>query len=141
VTEYEAIRVVSAAFGTAWESARPAVPYCFEGELFDAKGVGTWARLSLRHTTSEQLTHGGAGTRRWARRGNLMVQLFAPIDGGRGLLADMAADVRTALEGLSLPGASGEPFVTYAGATREAGTDGAWLMAVVTIPFVYYETR
>lgn len=134
MTERQAIEAIYQLWLDSWPTLRPTVPYTFANEIFES--AASWARLSLIHTTSRQMTMGAAPSRRWERNGYVFVQLFAPPDAGRGALADLAEDVRVALEGKRAL-----EINLYAAATNETPTDGAWAMTAVSVPFRYVQTR
>jgi hypothetical protein len=146
VTEREAIEAILQRWEDEWEALHPAdtgdldcVPWYAGNEAHDPAdlgALGAWARINVIHTVAEQTTHGSAPSRKWERRGNIFVQLFAPIDAGVGLLAELADDVRTALEGFR----SGA-LCTYGGRTQEGAEDGVWAMSTVVVSFRYTETR
>lgn len=141
MTERESYEAILTQFESVWDVLHPPVssdpdyaPYAYDNEIFES--VERWVRLSVRHTVSRQTTMGSAPNRRFEREGVVFVQVFALPNVGRGALADLAADVRTALEGQRLSG-----LVLHAGSTQEVSTDGVWAMLVVSIPFRYSETR
>lgn len=146
MTEREAIEAIYEQWESGWETLHPAsqadpahVPYTFRNEAFtpDTLGsLGAWARLSVIHTRAEQITFGDVGTRKFERRGNVFVQLFAPIDQGVGVLADLAQDVRATLEGQRL-----EELNLKAARTEELPEDGGWAAVVVVVEFRYTDTR
>lgn len=139
MTEAEAIEAIQQRFIDGWTAIHPAdpedpdhVPFTFSGEVFDSSD--TWVRLSVNHSTRNQMTAGA--TARFDSRGNIMVQLFGSIDIGATQLAELAEDVRTVLEGIRL-----QDIVIRAGASRPAGTDGRWEMKIVTLPFEVEQQR
>jgi hypothetical protein len=146
VTEREAIEAIYGQWESAWESLHPPsqsdpahVPFTFRNESYspDALGqLGAWARISVIHTVAEQITFGDVGTRKFERRGNVFVQLFAPVAEGVGTLADLAQDARTCLEGMRL----GELNLKSA-RTVEGTEDGRWAMSSVVVEFRYTDTR
>jgi hypothetical protein len=146
MTEIEAINAILSQWKTGWQALHPTsesdpqyVPWTTTNEDFapDQLGaLGAWARISVQHTAAEQATMGSAPSRKFERRGNVFVQLFAPKNNGVALLATLAEDVRTVLEG----GRLGEVNI-YAGRTVELPEDGVWAMATVILPFRYTRTR
>lgn len=146
MTEAEFIETVYEQWESGWEdlhSADPSdpshVPFTFKSEAFstDQLGeLGAWIRISIIHTAAEQTTSGTAPNRKFERRGNVWAQLFAPQGSGVGLLATLAGDVRTVLEGMRLGEAN-----LYAGDTREGSDEPTWATSTVVIPFRYTETR
>jgi hypothetical protein len=146
VTELEAIQAILGQWETGWDALHPqdtddpdCVPYTYTNESFstDQLGdLGAWARVSIIHTSASQLTQGSAPYRKWERRGNVFVQLFAPINQGAATLAELSDDVRTALEGHRL-----ENLNLYEGRTEEVPDDGAWSRRVVVVRFRYVDTR
>ena len=104
MTEREAIEAILGQWKTGWASAYPSVPWTTRNEQFTTDGLTSWVRITVSHTTSDQTTCGSAPSRKFERRGNVFVQLFAPVDAGYGTLADYAQTVRTVLEGVRLDG-------------------------------------
>jgi hypothetical protein len=146
VTERQVIEAALAQFDAQWEVLHPGsrspantaqagcVPWTTSNEPFTPDQLGVlqaWARITINHSTRVQATMGDAPTFKDDVRGQIIVQLFAPVGKGGGLLADLAKDVRSTLRGrfsgLSL----------HAGATQPGGEDGRWAMCVVVIPFRY----
>lgn len=146
MTEAEATQAILEAWEDGWDPLHPEdpddpehVPYTYDNEVFDTGSLGdlgAWARVSIRHSTGRQATMGSAPSRKFERRGFIMVQLFAPIDQGRTLLSELADDVRTALEGVR-----SSELLIHEGVTEESPSDGRWAMSVVTLPFRYTQTR
>lgn len=145
MTEKQAIEAIYEQWESGWEALHPAspsdpdhVPFSLRNEADNpAPGaLGAWARVSVIHTTAEQVTQGSAPNRKFDRRGNVFVQLFAPLNAGVALLAELADDVRTALANRGL----GE-LNLYEGRTVEVPEDGIWAMTTVVIPFRYTDMR
>lgn len=146
MTEAQAIEVMVEAWASAWAILQPSVTYGLDNETFRSADP-LWARVLVRHTTSQQLTQGPKGARRFVRHGNIIVQLFGDIDAGRAPVAALVGSARAALEAQDL-GSSGpgsDVVTTLAGATGEViaskTTEGKWWQQNLTIPFRYYETR
>lgn len=135
MTEAQAIEAIYQRWRTIWLAAHPLVPFHFENE--GAESAGSWARVSVRHTTSRQMTQGQAPYRKFERRGVIMVQLWSPIDAGRAAMSALCDSARTVFEGKTID----EGLNCYGGATQESQTDGAWFMASVVTQFRYVETR
>ena len=146
MTEREAIEGILETFESGWETLHPAsvsdpdcVPWTTKNEDFDETQLGVlgaWARIAIIHTSAEQITQGLAPVRKFERRGNVFVQLFAPVAAGVGLLADLAQDVRTVLEGQRVGALN-----LAAGRTQEGAEDARWAMVSVVIPFRYVDQR
>lgn len=146
MTEVEAVQAILEQWEDGWDALHPLdpdaeghVPYTYVNETYttDHLGdLGAWVRVTIQHTTSEQATMGSVGIRKWHRRGNVLVQVFTPIDSGRLLASELADDVRTVLEGYRA-----SDLNLYAGTTGESDEDGAWLMTTVVVPFRYVSTR
>lgn len=141
MTEREFNQVLIEHWEDGWDTLHPPdpsdpdhVPYTYDNEIFES--ALRWVRLSVRHTVSKQTTMGSAPSRRFEREGFVMVQVFANVNVGRGELADLAADVRTVLEGKRFAG-----LVIHAGSTQETPSDGVWAMTVISLPFRYVELR
>lgn len=144
MTEAQAIEAMQEAWVSSlsgWPSLHPDVPFVLDDEEFQAPA--TWARFSIVHTVSNQISMGGPGQRRFERRGRIAVQLFGEVNQGSAQLAGFADDVRTLLECKSIIVAPNDYVRTYAGTTTKpsGGTDGRWAMRLVTIPYWYTETR
>lgn len=148
MTEAQAVEAMLQHWADAWEALHPDdaddpdyVPWIADGEQL-ADPPARWARISIIHTASGQITTGGTGARRFERLGRIAVQLFADAGAGRAALAELADDVRTCLEGARM-GYEDEPehVHAYAGQTSSEDTDGRWLMAVVHVPFRYDQIR
>lgn len=137
MTEAQALQAIFERWTSTWPDLQPLVPFCFDGEILES--ATEWARVSVQHTTSRQMTL-GVTSRRFERLGNIFVQLFCPAGAGVGRAARLAADVRTVFEARSIV-ADGEVVHTYAARTEEVPTDGAWTMRTVVVPMRYVETR
>lgn len=145
MTETDAVDALTQRWITAFDALNPlsgigSVSYCFEGEPTVAPSH--WIRVTVLHSSARQVSAGGTGTRRFERRGNVFVQMFADLERGRRDLGVMADAARSVFEGqrVSVVG-DDEPIVVYAGQTREVETDGRWVRSSVVFPFVYYQTR
>lgn len=152
MTEPEAVQALYAELVAGWampeiNRADPVgakyVPITFKNERLDTSQLGplsAWARASIIWTGAEQITQGQAPYRKWMRYGYVFVQLFVPADTGTALLALLAHDIRTALEGKGIDddlntreGASGNPTADK--------DDPRWAMQTVTVRFDFEETR
>lgn len=146
MTEVEAIQAILERWEDGWDVIHPTdpaapahVPYTYTSETFrpDELGdLGAWCRVSIIHTSAQQLTMGSSPNRKWERRGNAIVQVFAPLDRGRLLASELADDVRAVLEGQRLG-----DLLLYEGRTEEGGEDGAWWMVAVVVSFRYTDHR
>lgn len=145
--EAEAIELLSARWNTMWPTLQPAVPSSLENEAWrPPDNTAYWAAAFIRHTTSQQLTQGAEGKRRFERKGNIIVMLFADVDQGRGglsLLVDRPNGVRAIFEGKRLALVT-DPLWIGAAASAEGGkngktTDGRWFQQNVQLPFRYYD--
>lgn len=141
MTEAQAIELIAERWAASWG---PTPPYGFDNEAFRSLDP-QWARVTVQHTTSMQLTHGPIGGRRFEYRGNIVVQLFGDVDAGRAGVSTLVEAVKVALDSQSLGGSpSVEPLTTYAATTRETqskATEGKWYQLNVIVPFVYYAYR
>lgn len=146
MTEAQAIQAILAQWESGWDDLHPQssadpdyVPYTYTNEAFEPASLGdlgAWARVSIVHTAGAQVTQGSAPSRKFERRGNVFVQLFAPIDNGVAVLAGLSDDVRTTLEGQRL-----EDLNLYEGRTEELPEDGIWARRVIVVRFRYVDTR
>jgi hypothetical protein len=146
VTEAQAIEGLYERWQSGWETLHPdivgdpqRVPYTFKNENFATDDLGTlgaWARVSIIHSTADQVTMGSVGARKFERAGSIYVQIFAPLSQGVGLLARLADDARTVFEGVRVT-----DVTVHAGRTQEGPDDGAWAMTTVVFPFRYTDVR
>ena len=99
----------------------------------------TWARVTIRHLTSEQASlSDDAGVRRYTRRGQVVVQIFTPLKGDGLVAADsIASAIQGAFLGVSTP--NGVWFRSVR--TNEVGIDGSWFQTNVLAEFQYDEVR
>lgn len=138
MTEAQAIRLISNTFRDAWPAASGNLPLALDNEAMPS--ADSYATLSVKHTTSQQMTMGPVGSRRFRRDGHIYVKLWGPVDAGRAGLSALVGAVRIILEAVSLVVGS-DALTTQAAYTRELGADGKWWMCVVQIPFWYVEQR
>lgn len=138
MTELEAVTAILTRFEDQWTTLQPGVSYFFGNEVGEA--TSSWARVTVRHTVRDQVTHGIKPHRKFETRGVIFVQLFAPLNAGVGALADLCDDARVVFEGESIA-VGAESVNLYGGTTNNLDDDGTWNMATVTIPFRYTETR
>jgi len=110
--------------------------YTFPGEKFTAPTDTPWARLSVSHEAGEQDSLGKAGSRKFLRRGRVLVQIFGPVDQGLRALDLLADATRDIFEGTRF---SGLYFISAD--VRESGQDGEWYQLTVDAPFDYQETK
>lgn len=145
MTEKQATELLTATWTAEWATLHPTdAPYAIENEQFRGT-TATWALVFFRHTTSRQITHGPPGSRKWERRGNILVFLFGDVDKGRASVGELVDHVRTVYEGKRLATA-GDPLWIEAAGSQESGpagktTDGRWYMTRVVLPFRYFEIR
>ncbi len=140
MTEALAIEAILQHWKTGWEALHPTIPWTTTNETFEA--AASWVRIAVVPTVSVQASMGGAGYRRWARHGQIAVQIFTPVNAGDAARAALADGVRTVLEGarITTVGVT-EPVHTDAGSTTDPSTDGAWNQAVVVVPYRYDQHR
>ncbi len=139
MTEAQAIEAISELVATQWAAVSSGLPIALENEALPT--VDSFAALTVRHATSQQITQ-GATNRRFVRTGFIFVKLWGPADAGRLGLSTLADGVRAFLESTSIAVAGqAEPITTLGALTQEAGVDGRWFMLVVQAPFRYYQTH
>jgi len=133
VTEAEAIEALTQHWIDTWPGLS-AVPFTFDNEVAD--GAASYVRVSFVPLTRNQATMGDVGGRRFEMRGQVVVQLFGPVNVGVKPLYELAGKVRTVFEARNIDG-----IHTYAGATRRTPSDGVWDMVTVTVPYLAEEIR
>jgi hypothetical protein len=138
VTEAQAVEAILEAFNTGWVAKHPDIPVVFDDESFNAPD--TWCRLTIVHSVREQMSMGPAGSRRWRHRGNIAAQIFTPVNIGRQLRSQLADDVRSILEGISIV-IGNDQIATQSGSTRENKTDGRWAQSTVVVAMWWTQVR
>lgn len=114
-----------------WDDTRRDIP----GE---ENPPATWARVTVRHLTSEQASLSDeAGVRRYTRRGQVTVQIFTPQGDGLVAADTIASAIQDAFLGVSTP--NGVWFRSVR--TNEVGIDGPWFQTNVLAEFQYDEVR
>ncbi len=115
-----------------WDDTRRDIPS-------EESPPATWARVTVRHLTSEQASLSDeAGVRRYTRRGQVTVQIFTPLKGDGLVAADsIASAIQGAFLGVSTP--NGVWFRSVR--TNEVGIDGSWFQTNVLAEFQYDEVR
>ena len=110
--------------------------YTFQSEDFQSPTDAPWARLIVNHEAGVQDSLGPIGSRKYLRRGRVLVQLFGPVDQGLRALDLLADATRDIFEGTRF---SGLYFISAD--VRESGQDGEWYQLTVDAPFDYQETK
>jgi len=134
-------------FRTHWNAQTPALnagqPIRVEWPGVDSQSAPDpdkpYARITVRHATSRQLTLAPPGQRRFLRPGLVTIQTFAPVSAGGGLsLAEKLGIIaRDAFEGRGT--ASGIWFRNAR--IQEIGRTGAWQQFNTVVEFQYDELR
>lgn len=130
----EAKEAVYSRFTTQW-AAGSNLPFCFGNEAFDPPTTA-WVRLVVRHTAGQQDTLGPEGGRRFRRLGNIIAQVFVPIDTGEQDADAYGREITGIFEGTSFDGVS-----CQAADYQEIGPDGKWFQANITVPLWAEETK
>jgi len=122
-------------FATAWAATGKA--YCFANERFTPPVGDGWARATVIHATGDQDSLGGIGSRKFVRRGIVIVQVFTPLDEGHTSSDTLVTAARAALEGLTLT----PPVWLYSTDVQEVGPSDGWFQVNLTTDFAYEETK
>lgn len=148
MTGVEVEQAILEQWESGWEQLHPAdpddpdyVPWTPRNEDFDLSelgALGAWARITILPTTSEQVTHGGEGDRKYEDRGNVIVQLFAAVNhvsgavvlDGNATVKALVDDVVSVLRGKRLGGVN-----LYAATPTALPENGGWNAYAVTIPY------
>lgn len=131
MTEAQAVEAIKEVLAAAWVAAYPAVPFFFDNEA--GASSGSFVRVTFLPTVSAQATMGP--TRRWVRRGYIVVQLFAPVDQGSATLDSYVESVRAILEGQSI--AAG--VAVDEGSAERKPDDGTWAQMNVRLAYRVYD--
>ncbi len=128
-TQSQAKEAIYGAFKSGWSN-----PYYFDNEVVETED-GNWARLTVRHSTSNQETLGPVGNRKFQRNGNVIVQLFTKLGEATDDVDSLSATIRAIFEGKTISG------VNFSSVNvREIGPSGAWYQTNIEAPFNYTET-
>jgi len=144
LTAEQARDYILAKFKAAWDANSPAVndgaapPVEYPNmpqQPHLADGLVPWARVYVRHTSSDQSSLGAVGQRRFTRYGIVTVQVFVPA-GKQGLVrADRLGKVALdAFEGEET--STGDVWFRSA-LCREVGVVDDWYQMNVTAEFTY----
>tara|TARA_R110002167_G_scaffold121845_2_gene300256 strand:- start:131 stop:544 length:414 start_codon:yes stop_codon:yes gene_type:complete len=110
--------------------------YTFTSEDFTAPTDAQWARVTVAHEAGVQDSLGSVGSRKYLRRGRVLIQIFGPVDQGLRALDLLADATRDIFEGTQFGG-----LYFVSADVRESGQDGEWFQLVVDAPFDYQETK
>lgn len=129
----QAMREIEALMRNAW-------PYkvAWPGTNFDTKkdvtAKDTWARYTIQHNFGDQSSLSDTlGKRRFNKEGNLIIQVFTPLNKGVISAYDAAEIVVKAYEGKSTP--SGVWFRNVR--INEVPSEGSWEQINVIVDFIY----
>lgn len=139
MTEEQAIQAIYKRWSDNWPTLQPTVPFSFTNEGFAS--VTSFAHVRVQHGPTSQRTQGQTPYRKFERTGQIVVDLFGPVDVGRGELSRLAGSVRTIFEGVSIVHSGGDVVYTYATRTEERDEDGMHARARLFTEFRYVETR
>jgi hypothetical protein len=136
MTRNQAREIMYQAFIDGWNPTAPKVPYTFDNEAFDAKGLPEYVHLFVRHGTGGQWTLGQKGNRVYRRRGAVVVELYSPVDQGLLRMDELATAARDIFEG-----ENHSQVMFNDGNFLEGKPEGAWARGMVSIFFTYDETK
>lgn len=130
-------------FRTAWlaSAVSQSYPIQYADVSYDSTptDVDAWARLTVQHGPSEQVTLvSDVGSRRFRRFGIITAQVFTKHGKGMSLSDQLAEIGRNAFEGVATtPGR----VIFRNVRTNEVGQDGQWFQTNVLAEFEYDEVR
>jgi hypothetical protein len=138
----DAITAILSLFATAWTGAGQSasrVKYDNVGKSsLPPDGNLPWARVVLRHTSSDQASLSGeVGTRRFQRNGLLTIQIFVPPGKGLAESVDIPKIIQDAYEGVRTTDGVWFKNVTL----NEIGPDGDFYQHNVVAAFEYDEIK
>ncbi len=137
----QAVKAIQQRWLQFWPTAAPSVKYAFDNMV---KSEGDFfARLFVKHATTEQWTFGNAGNQQWRCSGYIDVRLSGPVNVGRGPIDDLFKVVRNIFQGKRFGIRAGEHGVVTHATTpgelvRDKQASQEWIMSAVT-PFEYFE--
>lgn len=140
MTQYEAVKALYQRWMSAWPAASTNVPFVFDNDVIAE--TATYARVKVEDLASDQHTLGPVGSRKWLRTGLVRVVVKSPANVGRKAADNLAAAVRSTLEGVRLAASGTEEGVfTFAATSEELSPDAQYWVLSMTVPFQYYEVR
>lgn len=94
----------------------------------------SWYRLTVLVDSTEQISAGPSGSRRFRVMGHAVLNMFRPLATGDGAMLDIADAVVTAFRSTSIasPPICFEPSPTLSGPPESSGS---WFMRTMLIPF------
>lgn len=134
---------IQSLFNVAWVAGTPslnggnAAPIAWPGVDVTPDPLKPWARYQLKENLANQATLAPVGSRRFDRLGLILIQVFAPISKGGGVvLADQLAEIaRSAYEGKGT--ASGIWFLNCR--VNDIGVDKNWYQKNMIAEFRFQE--
>lgn len=131
----DAIRQILSVIDAAWAPTGHVINYPGKTEAVPS-GSSPWARVTVRHTKSEQRSIPRAG-QIYTGNGILIVQVFTPLGDGISstLKANLVKIVQNALRGQDTPGGLFFMEVT----PEEVGQSGHWYQTNVSARWQYDE--
>ena len=136
----EAVDLILNRFSDHWAAnATGAPPLAWDGLTFTPpRNLSPWARVTVRHGTSDIATLGGEGNRVWRSPGLVIIQVFTDLGANRKVNDDLVETAIAAFRGVSV---GTDPRVRFRRIdAREIGADGPWWQTNVTVDFDYDET-
>lgn len=135
VTEVDARRAIYDRMDANWDTTLAVFHKEGQGR-FDPPVRANWVRLSVRHNDSEQESLGPPGSRKYRRIGQIVLQLFAPVDDGLEPLDTMVRQGRTIFEGVRF-----SEIRTFDAVATEIGSDGDYFQTNLDVDFDYEEQK
>lgn len=132
-----ATKAIVDTWDAAWTAVQPTVPYVLDNEQFsEPNPTSAWLRLAIRHAGASKLTLSRPA--RYKRYGNIMIQIFSPVDQGRLPLDTLAKAAIDVFE-TNVILVSGETVTTYSAGPRDSPADGQWAQMTIAVDFDYYD--
>ena len=110
--------------------------FTFEEEELNPPNDEAWARLTVKNTESAQETLGPKKRRKYQRSGIIYIQVFTKARNGTLEGDELSTAARDIFEGEEFSG-----IIANNGLIGEPGGNTKWLMRLVSIDFLYYETK
>jgi hypothetical protein len=135
----EARESIYSKFVTEYALTANTNPYCFANETHTlAFGSAAWIRMAVLHQTGGQESLGGVGDRKFMRAGQVVFQVFEPLNAGTSATDRLVQDIRLMFEGARIAGNT----VRFTDAQiNEVGVSDGWYQTNLNISFEYDEQR
>lgn len=120
-------------FNTLWTNG---IEFTLDNEKFTPPIDASWVRLSVRNTDAGQETLGNIGSRKFERKGSIIVQVFTSTNSGVVTSDSLCLQAQNIFEATSFEG-----VICNNSVIREVGVSDGYYQQIVEINFSYNEIK